>query len=155
LARLERLASNEDGQSIVELAIMLPVVLLLLFGAIDFGQYMYTSIHVGNAARAGVQFGAQSDTTAGDTAGMNAAALADAPEITSMTATSSNYCTCDSTQLTQFACSTITSATCPAPDHVDVFVQVTATDNLTPLISFASLPSPTAVSQTAIQLVTN
>jgi len=47
------------GQALVELALILPVMLLLLIGVIEFGRYAYISILVGNAARAGALYGAQ------------------------------------------------------------------------------------------------
>src|SRR4030095_9748075 len=47
------------GQALVELALILPMVLLLLLGVIELGRYAYISVLVGNAARAGALYGAQ------------------------------------------------------------------------------------------------
>lgn len=41
------------GQSFVEFALILPVLLVLLAGAVDLGRVFYTNISVANAARAG------------------------------------------------------------------------------------------------------
>lgn len=84
---------SSAGQSAVELAIILPVLLLLLLAAADFGRALYVSVAVQNAARAGAQYGSQSVITAADSSGMVAAATMDAAEITSLTATASQ-CTC-------------------------------------------------------------
>lgn len=46
--------SGSAGQSVVEFAIVLPVVLLLMLLAVDFGRLFYTSIAVNNAAREAV-----------------------------------------------------------------------------------------------------
>jgi Flp pilus assembly protein TadG len=69
---------DESGQAIVEVALFLPIFVLLLMGTIDFGRYEYTGIMLGNGARAGTQYGSQNTTTAADTAGIASAAVADA-----------------------------------------------------------------------------
>jgi Flp pilus assembly protein TadG len=62
----------------VEAALVLPVLLLLLVGLIDFGRAYYLSIEVQSAAEAGALYGAQNAT---DTAGIQAAAQADAADV--------------------------------------------------------------------------
>ena len=44
------------GQSLVELALSLPVLLLLLLGTIDFGRMFFDYVQMRNAAREGVGF---------------------------------------------------------------------------------------------------
>jgi Flp pilus assembly protein TadG len=48
---------KQRGQSLVEMAILTPVILLILLGAIDFGRVFYSYITITNAARVGAQFG--------------------------------------------------------------------------------------------------
>jgi len=48
---------NERGAVAVEFALLLPVVLLILFGIIDFGMMMYGREIVTNAAREGARAG--------------------------------------------------------------------------------------------------
>lgn len=48
---------NEQGAVAVEFALLLPVVLLILFGIIDFGMMMYGREIVTNAAREGARAG--------------------------------------------------------------------------------------------------
>ena len=48
---------SESGQSLVELALLTPLLLLLALGVIEVGRYTYIGIVVGNAARAGASFG--------------------------------------------------------------------------------------------------
>lgn len=45
------------GQSLVEFALVLPIFLLLLFGLIDIGRYVYTANAVNQAAREGARLG--------------------------------------------------------------------------------------------------
>jgi Flp pilus assembly protein TadG len=48
---------NERGATAVEFAILLPVLLLILFGIIEFGMIMYGREIVTNAAREGARAG--------------------------------------------------------------------------------------------------
>lgn len=52
-----RLRRRALGQSLVELAITLPILLLLLGGAIDLGRAFYAGVAVENSAKEGVLFG--------------------------------------------------------------------------------------------------
>jgi Flp pilus assembly protein TadG len=82
------------GQSAVELAFALPVLLLLLVVIADFARIFFVSVAVNNAARAGAQYGSQSVTTAADSAGMVAAASADAANVSNWGTPTASQCTC-------------------------------------------------------------
>jgi hypothetical protein len=45
------------GQALVEFALVLPVFVMLLFGIIDFGRFVYTMNAMGNGAREGARSG--------------------------------------------------------------------------------------------------
>lgn len=49
---------KEEGQSVVEFALILPVLILLIFGMIDFGWLFYNKIEVNNASREGARYAA-------------------------------------------------------------------------------------------------
>ena len=51
-----RRLKGEDGQDIVEFALVLPILALLLFGIIDYGWIFYNQAKIGNAAREGARF---------------------------------------------------------------------------------------------------
>lgn len=89
-----RLSKGDSGQAIVELAMIVPVALMLLLGVAEIGRYAYASIVANSAARAGVQYAAQNRVTASDNAQIIQAAQADAPELPNLTITPSHYCTC-------------------------------------------------------------
>jgi Flp pilus assembly protein TadG len=54
--RQRKLLSCDQGQSVVELALALPVLLLLVLGTIDLGMGFRTYIALTNAAREGVRW---------------------------------------------------------------------------------------------------
>ncbi|MGH9586702.1 MAG: TadE/TadG family type IV pilus assembly protein [Acidobacteriaceae bacterium] len=93
---------NEQGSSLVELALTLPLLLIILIGSAELGRIAYASIEVTNAARAAVAFGSQNLGTASSPGGLTAmktAAALDASDLTSMGATlitvPTYSCACD------------------------------------------------------------
>lgn len=60
---LKRTIDHEQGQALVELTITLSVLLLIIFGIIEFSRIGYTYILVAHASREGARMGAlrQSD----------------------------------------------------------------------------------------------
>ena len=48
--------SSEKGQNLVELALVLPFLLIVLFGVLDLGRVFFVTINLTNAAREGVRF---------------------------------------------------------------------------------------------------
>ena len=65
LRRLARLArKREDGQSLVEFALVIPIFLLVLFAIVDFGMAFHAWITVTNSAREGARIGAVRATSA-------------------------------------------------------------------------------------------
>ena len=56
-------ARAESGQSLVEFAIILPMLLVLVFGVIEFGVIMMDHIQVENAATVGARTGSLKGST--------------------------------------------------------------------------------------------
>jgi hypothetical protein len=50
---------KKKGQSLVEMALLLPLLLIVLFGIIDLGWYLFAYVTVWNAARDGAEVAAQ------------------------------------------------------------------------------------------------
>jgi len=83
----------QAGNSFIELAITVPLLLLLFLGAADFARVFYVAVELKAAARAGAQYGSYSRISAADTAGMIAAAKLDACNLTDVSVTATQ-CTC-------------------------------------------------------------
>ena len=62
--RTYRFAADSTGQSLVELALALPVLLLLFLGLADFGRAFYYTSTIANAARVGAGYAAANASTA-------------------------------------------------------------------------------------------
>ncbi len=142
----------QSGQSLMEFAIILPLLLVLLAGVIEIGRYTYASILVGNAARAGAAFGAQDHFTAGNPNGIIAAAQNDfqnnGQPLANLNVTSSWVCSCDNAgTMGTVDC---VSGICPTGTNKVVSLQVTAHGTFTSLFSFPGLPSTLNVTRSAI-----
>jgi Flp pilus assembly protein TadG len=85
-------STSEQGSSLIETALLIPFLLLLLLGAVDFGRAFYMAIELAGAAQAGATYGVLKPT---DIAGMRAAAASDASEISNLRVSNSEYgCEC-------------------------------------------------------------
>ena len=62
-ARINRLVNSLKGQAIVEFTIILPVLILIMFGVIEFGRMMMVEQILASTARAGVREAVLSQTT--------------------------------------------------------------------------------------------
>jgi hypothetical protein len=48
--------SRESGQSLIETALILPLLLLIAFNAINFGYFFFAALNITSAPRSGVQY---------------------------------------------------------------------------------------------------
>ena len=77
---------GESGQALVELALTIPIMLLLLLGAAELARVAYAAIEISNAANAAAQFATQNPSTMNNTDGITLAAQADAANLHGVTA---------------------------------------------------------------------
>ncbi len=147
MRRLFRAIGKANGDALVEMAIVLPLLTLILLGAFDMGMAAYTSIEVSNAALAGVQYGAQNATAAGDVTGIQNAAAADASNITLGPTSASHTCIC-----ADGSASTCQPTDCSGSAIVTILtVQTQAT--FTPFFHLPSIPTSFTIQGQAIQKV--
>lgn len=146
---------RQSGQSLMEFAMLLPILLALSIGVIEIGRYAYISILVSNAARAGAAFGSLSLSRSADPSGISTAANNDFANNgqTGLRVSSSDSCGCDSAgTITSQAC-TSTSTTLPASycssGHWVVRVNVTASGTFNALFHYPGIPASMTVSKTA------
>lgn len=73
--------SPRPAVAAVELAVLLPLLLLLFVLAVDFARIFYFSLTITNCARNGAVYASQSPVTAVDTSGIQSAAQKDAANL--------------------------------------------------------------------------
>jgi Flp pilus assembly protein TadG len=142
--RREKILSTRGGQTVVELALLLPLLLMLVIGVTEIGRYAYYDILVANAARAGAAYGAQGLAQAADAAGIQAAAHADG--LNTMTITPIQQCGCSAASLG--GCPS--GAVCPTPL---VYIQVTAMEQFNSLFNYPGLPANLTLTSTVTMRV--
>jgi Flp pilus assembly protein TadG len=88
--QLEHPASQPDrrrgrdgsrGQSLLELALIAPILIILMLGVIDYGRVYFAFVSVTNGARNGAHYASQSPSAAQDLQGIRNAVLGDTSEL--------------------------------------------------------------------------
>ena len=145
---------EEAGQSLVELALTVPVLLLLLLGAAELARVAYAAIEVSNAAEAAVRYGAQNSSTADpeNWPAIQATAATDAANLPLTSVTPAIECGCSNDSLSGQSCTGFTIANCPGSHPVETLT-VTTTANFDPLIHIPGLPKSFTLTGRAIQKV--
>lgn len=141
------------GQAATELALVVPVLSVLLVGSADFARAFYFNQEVVAAARAGAQYGSQSVTTAADSAGIKAAAVANGTNLPGFSTGSvtTSFCTCQSPPPTgQTGCAT---SYCNGANASATYVTVNTSSTFTTLVNYPGIPHSTTMGATAIMQV--
>jgi len=143
-----RLLNSETGSSIIEAAVLAPVLLLLLLGAADFGRGYYLAEEVAGAAHSGAEYAIQNPgNVSSDSTGIETAAKDDAPEVPNLqVATPTWGCECSDGSSYSASCSTVPTQC--ATNWV-YKVTVTASAGYTPLFPWPGLPTSFALSSSA------
>ena len=151
---------RQRGSILTEMAITLPVVLLVLLGAVDFGRAWVHANATANAAHAGAQFGSQSPTQAGNPAAIEEAARRDLMassmfKLATMTdgnvgdsgdvnIESERYCMCDGGAETN--CDT---GGCGGGVPPQIYVRVRVNTMFEPLFDYPGIPSEIRIDRQA------
>jgi Flp pilus assembly protein TadG len=158
---------HQAGQTLLEVALLTPLLLALLMGTIEMGRFAYISILVGNAARAGAGYGAESLANSADTTGIQTAADNDfqnnGQSVSNLLVSSTVSCGCDSNgTYTSFGTTVAacngnagsTVGTCSS-GHWVVTVMVTAKGTFNSLFHYPGIPTSITLSRTATMRVCN
>ena len=102
-------AREEEGSALVELALSLPVLLIMLLGAGEFARLAYASIEVVNAAHTAAVYASSSHAALGDSPGITNAAGTDSGNLTGSNAVQvtsvSTACSCSDSSVSPKSCS--------------------------------------------------
>ena len=92
--RLRRGFASERGNAMVELAVAIPILLLLAIGVADYARLYFAEIAVANSARSGAEYGVK---TSGIVDSMKYGAQLEAgKDSVGMVITAGTFCTCPS-----------------------------------------------------------
>ena len=165
-----RRRKSDSGQSLLEVALLTPLLLLLVIGLIEVGRYAYIAILVGNAAHAGAAYGSQGLAQSADTAGIQQAAIDDfqnnGQSASALTVNSWTSCACDNNgtlSMQTNLCSTSsnpsitnTISTCQTGGgHWVIMVSCEGSGTFNSLFSFPGIPASITVDRTATIRVSN
>lgn len=129
----------------LEFAVVLPVLVLLLVGAADYGRVFFTSIAVANAARAGAEWGAQDKGKAfGSTTAITDFAKQDGVEAGTINVTSQTVCRCLDESSPPCASS------CPGYGEPRAFVEVTATKTVNLILPYPGVRNNIEITRKAV-----
>lgn len=120
---LRRVRRNSDGTAAIEFGLILPLLLVVLVGILDYGQIHFTRLTMTNAAREGARVGVTMPETDAQSAAI---------------AATQSY-------LAQAGVTAVVTATVPSQANPTVTVTVTI-DPYTPLIGLIPTPSRLTVS---------
>ena len=142
--KLPRDQKQTTGTAIVEFAMMFPVLMLMMLGAVDFARIHYHAITVASAAGTGSFYGSLSNIKSGKFSTMAQKAEHDSANLSSVTANSSRYCECPDG--TEVSC---TEGNCAGYGAPRVYVRTRVQDSFETLVAWPGIPSPVIVSRTA------
>ena len=146
-AVIARLRTDRRGLAAAEFALVLPLLVLMMGGVVDFGRFLWFQTEVTQALRAGMQY-AMNDPN--DTSGINqiiqkATTLWPSPNFTVSNPVQS--CSCSDGSTPSGGC---TSGTCPSGTIRQNWLTLTASYSYAPLIGTMGGLLPKSVSDTMV-----
>jgi len=156
---IRALGKKDSGGAMVETALTLPLLVVMLLGAAEFGRIACTAIEVSSAARAGVSYGAQSTATVVDSTGIQKVASDDVPDLTLTTTVARAGICADNS-----ACTGTASTTGPgsgpsclntdcSTSQIETILTVTTSASVSPIITAPGFKGPYTVTGRAVQKV--
>ena len=148
-----KMIEDQNGNSLIEVAVFLPILITLLIGMLDCGFLLQQYMTVVDSVRTGAEVAMIRNYAAINST--NAAYLAEVAinsslNISNYSVTVSNYCTCgpSSTAGATVSCSSYSG--CPAYGIPAQYVKLVATASLPVLFSFSGFPATLNVQSTSI-----
>ena len=135
---------ESKGISSVEMALVLPILMVLALGATDLGRMFHDAVTVANAARAGVSYGSLSKGKSKNTSVSSQFAHDDATNVSGgITVTSTRFCECSDESSVD--CET---GACDSGSK-SYYVRVRAQKTYTTTFSYPGIPSSVPITRDA------
>ena len=122
----------------VEFGLALPLMMIMTFGAADFGRLFIESAILAGAAKSGAVQGYRTTKDSTDTAAMRSRVLSDVGGLEGVNASAEMYCDCPDNPGVPVACA---STTCSGFGPPRVYVKATASKTFTTLGRYIGIPS--------------
>lgn len=123
---IKNIIHSTDGSALIELALILPLFLVMMVGVVDYGSAFVRKMEFVNAAKAGVQYAMADKPTNNDLTNVIAAVNNNlGASIDQATVTVNRYCKCDGVVQ---SC----NVTCGASGYMNAFIYVRITEDFTP-----------------------
>lgn len=154
LASIARFWSDRRGSALVEVAIALPLLLIVFFATVDFSRALRYGMALTNAARAGAQYCSTSPANSVNTSSTLAVTNNASPSISGVSSSTTGavcYCATDSGTFTSTAC----TATCSGGQHLVATCSVTTTGTFTRATPYPGIPASVFMTRTVRMRVTN
>lgn len=145
-----RLSADRRGASMIEFALIVPVMLLLTIGAVDFARIFIQSQAVTSAANSGVVFGARRNVDSVNFQEMQDRALDDTHGAPGSTAAASMFCDCPSNPGVAVDC---LSGSCPTYGKPRVYVRTTVTKQFETFGKYPGVPDSVDISRASFMRV--
>jgi Flp pilus assembly protein TadG len=158
-----RQTESQRGSVLMEMAVLLPVVLLLLLGSVDFARGWVHANAAANAAHAGAQFGAQSKSHAKNAAAIEAVVMRDLEASSMLKAITNadgtvvntgqfsveteNYCICDNG--TEVDCDVKGSCGAGATNSSQIHIRVRVNSTFETLFDYPGIPAQIRIDRQA------
>ncbi len=137
------LLKDRRGASAVEFALLLPPLVALFIGVVDYGALTYQQMEVSAAAHAGADYAYHN--------GFNASAIGTAvTSATSLTVSASPAPAQETACVTNGAIVATNGSSCPSGGSPGTYVTVNAQATFTPIVAWASFAFPSTISAQAM-----
>jgi Flp pilus assembly protein TadG len=144
---------GNTGSALVELAVVLPLLVLIIIGTVDFARVFYTAIELTNAARAGTQYAASLTTRPNDVTGINNVVQGASSNIAPITVTLGTplppLCWCTTDTASSFSSAASCASACPAGQHLVQTVTVTVSKTFTFIARLPGFPATMDIQRAA------
>jgi Flp pilus assembly protein TadG len=137
LSFFQRFKKDRQGASIIEFAVTLPIVMVISFGAADYGRLFMETAILASASSAGAIYGARLTKEASDLNGAEAAVLANVNGLQSVSAEVTKLCDCPAAPGTWISC----TSTCTGYGSPRIYIRSKAEKNFDTFGTYPNVPS--------------
>jgi Flp pilus assembly protein TadG len=130
------------------------LLLLLCFGATDFGRLFFDALTIANAAATGAFYGAQNNVNFAKRTIMANRAIEDAKNLENVTASATSFCECPGNPPTPISCGQATNRlACADYGYPRAYVRTDINHTFRTLVGYPGIPNQTVLDRSAFMRV--